>query len=228
MSSNNSNTNVYSVNSNNSDLVWSEIGKVWISKTEFALDSEEEEEEEEEDEEIWSDAESEDEISPLTRRRQSWQEIAIASSFASRRRLTDEVKEVKEEDNQECTSECAICYDCFAKNDACSTTPCGHKFHSKCLFQNFEHRAECPLCRTELIKQPEEEEYSDDDDEEDDEEEEEEEEPKQIVSIKQMADKLASLRYTMEDLLMMHFGGSDHPKDIANPRWSADLGDEED
>ena len=35
MSSNNFNTNVNSVNSNNSDLVWSEIGKVWISKTEF-------------------------------------------------------------------------------------------------------------------------------------------------------------------------------------------------
>ena len=43
-----------------------------------------------------------------------------------------------------------------------------------------------------------------------------------------MADKLASLGYTMEDLLMMHFGGSDHPKDIENPRWSADLGEEED
>ena len=27
---------------------------------------------------------------------------------------------------------------------------------------------------------------------------------------------------------MMHFGGSDHPKDIENPRWSADLGEEED
>ena len=224
---------VFNVNNEtNPDLVWSEIGKVWMSKTEFA----------QEDGEMWSDINDSDQeddsdndsfdcFPTKSRRRQSWQEIAIASSFASRRRLTDEVKE---EDNQECTSECtsecAICYDCFAKNDACSTTPCGHKFHSKCLFQNFEHRPECPLCRTELIKQPEEE---DDDVEEGDgssfySEEEDEIESKQFVSIKQMADKLTSLGYTMEDILMMHFGGSDHPKDIANPRWSADLGEEED
>ena len=42
-----------------------------------------------------------------------------------------------------------------------------------------------------------------------------------------MADKLASLGYTMEDLLMLHFGGSDHPKDLANPRWANDLNPDE-
>jgi hypothetical protein len=220
-------SNVSSVN--NEILVWSEIGKVWMSKTEFA----------QEDEEIWSDIEEEDSTQEeeeedddsfdcfpsQSRRRQSWQDIAIASSLASRTRLV--VEEVTEETNPECTtSECAICYDCFTLTDACSTTPCGHKFHSKCLFQNFEHRPECPLCRTELIKQPEE----DDEEEESSyysEEEEDEEPVKQIASIKQMANKLASLGYTMEDLLMLHFGGSDHPKDIANPRWANDLNPDE-
>ena len=240
-------SNVSTVSSVNNetipDLVWSEIGKVWISKTEFAKDDEqlfkEEEDSQEEEETEWSDDDSYDSsrFTNKSRRRQSWQDIAIASSLASRTRLVveEETEVVTEEANQECTtsectSECAICYDCFTKTDACSTTPCGHKFHSKCLFQNFEHRPECPLCRTELIKQPEEE---DDDVEEGDgssfySEEEDDIEPKQFVSIKQMADKLTSLGYTMEDILMMHFGGSDHPKDIANPRWSADLGDEED
>jgi hypothetical protein len=231
-------------NETNPDLVWSEIGKVWMSKIEFAKD----------DEEMWSDIEDEysaqedsaqedsaqedddsfDCFPSKSRRRQSWQDIAIASSLASRRRLEEKVKEEEKEEKEEtpecneCTSECAICYDCFTTTDACSTTPCGHKFHSKCLFQNFEHRPECPLCRTELIKQPEE-----DDDDDDDESsyysEEEDEEPviKQVASMKQMADKLASLGYTMEDLLMLHFGGSDHPKDIANPRWANDLNPDE-
>jgi hypothetical protein len=235
----NYNSNVSNVNNEtNPDLVWSEIGKVWMSKTEFSKDEEEmwsdiEEEDSAQENSVQEDSQDDDDDSfdcfpTKSRRRQSWQDIAIASSLASRTRLADEVKEVTEEVNQECTSECAICYDCFASTDACCTTPCGHKFHSKCLFTNFEHRPECPLCRTELIKQPEEE---DDDDEEESSyssEDEEEEEPiKQIASIKQMANKLASLGYTMEDLLMLHFGGSDHPKDIANPRWANDLNPDE-
>lgn len=226
-------SNVSSVN--NENLVWSEIGKVWMSKTEFAQedglwsDIEEEDSTQEEEE----DDDSFDCFPSQSRRRQSWQDIAIASSLASRTRLVvEEAKEVKEakeakEEAKADATECAICYDCFTLTDACSTTPCGHKFHSKCLFQNFEHRPECPLCRTELIKQPEEE---DDEEEESSyysEEEEDEEPVKQIASIKQMANKLASLGYTMEDLLMLHFGGSDHPKDIANPRWANDLNPDE-
>ena len=229
---NSSNDNVSSVNN---DLVWSVLGNVWISKTDFLQDEGDEWSDIEEEEE-----EEEEEVSPLNRRRRSWQDIAIASSLASRKKVADadvdadvdEIKEVVAEEliNPECTNECAICYDCFTKTDACSTTPCGHKFHSKCLFQNFEHRPECPLCRTELIKQPEEE---DDDVQEGDgssfysEDEDDDDEPTQIVSMKQMADKLTALGYTMEDLLMLHFGGSDHPKDIENPRWQADLANTE-
>ena len=219
---NNSNDDVSSVNN---DLVWSVLGNVWISKTDFLQDEGDEWSDIEEEEE-----EEEEEVSPLNRRRRSWQDIAIASSVASRKQLVDvDVDEIKEEVAAD-SSECAICYDCFTKTDACSTTPCGHKFHSKCLFQNFEHRPECPLCRTELIKQPEEE---DDDVQEGDgssfysEDEDDDDEPTQIVSMKQMADKLTALGYTMEDLLMLHFGGSDHPKDIENPRWQADLANTE-
>jgi hypothetical protein len=231
--------NVSSVNNEtNPDLVWSEIGKVWMSKKEFAKD----------DEEMWSDIEEEEDgaqedddsfdcFPSKSRRRQSWQDIAIASSLASRKKVVALVEKIKKETTNasecitsECTNECnecAICYDCFTSTDACSTTPCGHKFHSKCLFQNFEHRPECPLCRTELIKQPEEDDDDDDDESSYYSEEEEEEPVKQVASMKQMADKLASLGYTMEDLLMLHFGGSDHPKDIANPRWANDLNQDE-
>ena len=52
---NNSNDDVSSVNNETiPDLVWSEIGKVWISKTEFAKDDEQlfkEEEDSQEEEE---------------------------------------------------------------------------------------------------------------------------------------------------------------------------------
>lgn len=220
-------------NETNPDLVWSEIGKVWMSKIEFAKDDEEmwsdiDDDSAQEDDEEDDDDDSFDCFPTKSRRRQSWQDIAIASSLASRKKIVaiiEDDEEEKEKTNECTTSECAICYDCFTSTDACSTTPCGHKFHSKCLFQNFEHRPECPLCRTELIKQPKE----DDDDEESSyySEEEEEEPVKQVASMKQMADKLASLGYTMEDLLMLHFGGSDHPKDIANPRWANDLNPDE-
>ena len=119
---------------------------------------------------------------------------------------------------------CSICYDDFDPKIACSMTPCGHKFHSSCLFQNFEHRNECPLCRTELIKSPEENNEDDDNEETINEvEEDEEEEVEDPISTKQMADKLISLGYTFEDVLLLYIGGSNNKKDMENPRWKADL-----
>ena len=179
--------------------------------------------------------EGEEEVGLKSRRRQSWGDIMKRENKKENKK---ESKKEKLEEKEEKEEPCAICYECFTETDACATTPCGHKFHSTCLFKNFEHRPECPLCRTELIKQKEDEEdvesyYSDsegseeDDEEEEEEEEEDGEELKQLVSIKQLADKLFSLGYTMEDILMLHFG-SDHPKDIANPRYSADLNDDAD
>ena len=220
-------------------LEWNEKTKwldnvKWVDITTVVVAKEDEEEEEDEEDEDEDEYDDDDELSPLCRRRPDWSGImkremtslasvavAVASASASAIENTD--------DNQ-----CAICYDCFVSTDACSTTPCGHKFHSACLFKNFEHRVECPLCRTELIKQPEEDDDDDEDDDEDDDDESEssyysnsesgsDNEVTQLVSIKQMADKLASIGYTMEDILMFHFGGSDHPKDVSNPRWHSDV-----
>jgi hypothetical protein len=47
------------------------------------------------------------------------------------------------------------------------------------------------------------------------------------VTISQLSNKLQSLGYTFEDLLVMHFGGSMHPKDLQNKRFGMKL-DEED
>ncbi len=168
------------------------------------------------EEEEWSD-DSSYESNLFTRRRSNWKDIMKRQDIMKRRDIMK-----KQDIKKEKCEECAICYESFTSSIPCSTTPCGHKFHSSCLFQNFEHRPECPLCRTELIKQKEEE--NDDDSSYYS----EEEQFKQIVSIKQMADKLQTLGYTIEDVLMLHFGGSSHPKDIENPRWKPDLVDDSD
>ena len=207
----------------------------WLKEQEEGEEGEGEEGEEGEGEE---GEEGEEEVGLKSRRRQSWGDIMKRENKKENKKESKkESKKEKLEEKEEKEEPCAICYECFTETDACATTPCGHKFHSTWLFKNFEHRPECPLCRTELIKQKEDEEdvesyYSDsegseEDDEEEEEEEEDGEELKQLVSIKQLADKLFSLGYTMEDILMLHFG-SDHPKDIANPRYSADLNDDAD
>ena len=120
---------------------------------------------------------------------------------------------------------CPICFEYFTDSlENITNTPCNHKFHSSCLFQNFEHRYECPLCRTELIKCTE--------DEYDDENSSNSSNSsnnststsiEQSVSIQQMAKKLIELGYTFEDILLLHFGGSSHKQDIECPRWHADL-----
>ena len=136
------------------------------------------------EEEEWSD-DSSYESNLFTRRRSNWKDIMKRQDIMKRRDI------MKRQDiKKEKCDECVICYESFTSSIPCSTTPCGHKFHSSCLFQNFEHRPECPLCRTELIKQKEEE--NDDDDSS---YYSEEEQFKQIVSIKQMADKLQTLGY---------------------------------
>lgn len=33
----------------------------------------------------------------------------------------------------------------------CCTTPCGHTFHSSCLFKHFTYKNTCPICRHELL-----------------------------------------------------------------------------
>lgn len=51
---------------------------------------------------------------------------------------------------------CSICLEALDADDArgqCST-PCGHRFHSTCLFRAMVERQSCPLCREQLIPAP--------------------------------------------------------------------------
>jgi hypothetical protein len=79
------------------------------------------------------------------------------------------------------SSDCPICFDPIT-NINCTTTECGHTFHSCCIFKNLTQNNGCPLCRKELVQVEESEsdseeyesdedtydDYSDDDSEDDD------------------------------------------------------------
>jgi len=100
-----------------------------------------------------------------------------------------------------CGNECAICMDDIGASN-CTVTECGHRFHSSCIFRNMMERIECPMCRKDLVDMPEEEEEDDEEYEEDsDGENEDGDEEERDLTCKQMADKLQSLGYTMEDVL---------------------------
>lgn len=104
---------------------------------------------------------------------------------------------------------CAICMDDIQECKNCTTTECGHTFHSTCIFQNLCHRIECPMCRAELIAVPEEEDDEEEDDEDDDSDEEFDgvgEAPR--MSVANLTKRLVSMGYTMEDMVMAHLGGS--------------------
>ncbi len=64
-----------------------------------------------------------------------------------------------------CESECPICMEIIDLCKNCSTTECGHKFHSNCLMRSIAFNGfGCPYCRFEMV-----EEIDDSDDEEDEE-----------------------------------------------------------
>ena len=115
------------------------------------------------------------------------------------------------------TQMCAICMDDIIECKNCTTTECGHTFHSSCIFSNLCHRIECPMCRTALIDLPEEEEDDEDgsesgsDDDSDEESEagtdaEHSTEPR--MNIANLTKRLVTMGYTMEDMVMAHLGGS--------------------
>lgn len=63
---------------------------------------------------------------------------------------------VEESDDENCKGSddaptCAVCLD--ALFDACSVwqLPCGHRFHSRCMYQWFLRKGSCPMCRKELF-----------------------------------------------------------------------------
>lgn len=64
-----------------------------------------------------------------------------------------------------CESECPICMEIIDLCKNCSTTECGHKFHSNCLMRSIAFNGfGCPYCRFEMV-----EEIDDSEDEEDEE-----------------------------------------------------------
>ena len=104
--------------------------------------------------------------------------------------------------------DCSICMEVIHLTNI-AVTECGHMFHSKCIFQNLNHRVECPMCRTTLVDAPEEDESvwetdsedGDEEDEEGDEGEEEAEEPG--ITLEQIEKKLSGMGYSFMDALFM-------------------------
>lgn len=51
-----------------------------------------------------------------------------------------------------CETECPICMEIIDLCKNCSTTECGHQFHSNCLIKNIAFNGfECPYCRFEMF-----------------------------------------------------------------------------
>lgn len=69
------------------------------------------------------------------------------------------------------SSDCPICLEPIT-NINCTTTECGHTFHSCCIFKNLSQNNGCPMCRKELVEvvdsEDDEDEYSDSLDDDDD------------------------------------------------------------
>jgi hypothetical protein len=106
--------------------------------------------------------------------------------------------------------DCPICFDPITTIN-CTTTECGHTFHSFCIFKNLSQTNACPLCRKELVEvvessddEDEEEDIGDDSSEED--EEEGEEETTSItssVSILQITEALKRKGFTELDFIRL-------------------------
>lgn len=105
--------------------------------------------------------------------------------------------------------ECPICYDCIT-NINTTTTECGHKFHSSCIFNNLKYGLDCPLCRTELVKvekeenegeeDDDEEEYDDDDEEYDSSDDEESDDEDNEDNINDEQPEVKKYDFTMEQV----------------------------
>ena len=82
--------------------------------------------------------------------------------------------------NNMCETECPICMEIIDLCKNCSTTECGHQFHSNCLMKSIAFNGfGCPYCRFEMVEEiddSEDEDYEDDADEQDEGEDEEDQE----------------------------------------------------
>lgn len=62
------------------------------------------------------------------------------------------MKEEKKEELITMTQDCPICMDAIDMAKNCSTTTCGHCFHTSCLVRNIMvNGIKCPYCRTVMI-----------------------------------------------------------------------------
>ena len=57
-----------------------------------------------------------------------------------------------EREEKEEKKSCTICLDEFSPECKVTTLPCFHIFHSKCITQWLQRKAECPICRTPVPK----------------------------------------------------------------------------
>jgi len=90
---------------------------------------------------------------PSTRRRSSSTVRSAATRIQKRvrgkqtRKKTRAIKIAKR--NLEITNECAICLAEVLPNEAVTSLPCGHRFHTECIMRSLRAGiATCPLCRT--------------------------------------------------------------------------------
>ena len=126
---------------------------------------------------------------------------------------------------QQQSNECCICYDTIGQQNNC-VTPCGHAFCFKCMVQSLGHSNACPCCRASL-REEEEEEKEDSDNEDDDDDSYGSDEDSVIIYVnkneeatpEQISEKLASLGYTMTDIIALYLGRID--KDV--PRNTPDF-----
>lgn len=110
--------------------------------------------------------------------------------------------------------DCPICMDTILDScKDCCTTPCGHTFHSSCIFKSFSNSFSCPMCRNELIESSttdedeDEDEDIDSDEESDDDDEEDGEKPR--FTVKQIHEVLKKRGFKEEDLLAIILQNSD-------------------
>ena len=144
----------------------------------------------------------------------------------------------QQQEHQDSCCECPICYDCMTDINI-TTTQCGHKFHSSCIFNNLKYGLDCPLCRTELVKGVEENEDEDEDEESyyssDDEEDDEEEDddnnnnnneeiktPKFDFTMEQVAQKMQKMNISYADFIgyMMFYSNKSQMKEEDKKKYT--------
>ncbi|KAF3322625.1 E3 ubiquitin-protein ligase RING1 [Carex littledalei] len=86
---------------------------------------------------------------------------AIRASALASKASIQSLKIVKSREEEKPEEECAICMEkLFGKENkeaVVKETPCGHKYHSKCIEKWLEKHLSCPLCRYQMPQEDREE-----------------------------------------------------------------------